>query len=243
MKKSGKKYEFTDEKVNYGSLTLKRIVAVRDFKNVKAGDLGGLIQSYDNLSHDGDCWVYKNGKVYDQAQVFEDAYVGDFDTSWYGSAVFGNAKLFGKATVNRNSRIFDNAQISGNVQVHSDSRVFNNAILTDDVIVCRSDVQRNAKLSGKISVREHSTIEHKIHSDLYSVVLNVKMYPYDVNYSGVDDDGNHFIRVGCQCHSYKDWCDESFRNNIIKTKVNSKQIDMESYLSVLELFKNYYNIK
>lgn len=235
-----KKYEFTDEKVNYGNISYKRIIAVRDFKNVKAGDLGGLISSEDNLSHDGECWVYKNGKVYGNARIFEDAYVGDVDSTYLPSTVFGNTKVFGKASVNRNSLVFDNAQISGNVQVHSDSRVFNNAILTDNVIVCRSEVKGNAKLSGKISVREHSEIKHNIHSDFYSVVLNIKMFPYDVNYSGIDDDGNHFIRVGCQCHTYQDWCDENFRKNVIKKF--PKTFDLDSYLSVLELFRVHYKI-
>ncbi|WP_375616758.1 hypothetical protein [Bartonella sp. AP58NXGY] len=38
-----KKYELTDEKIEFdGYLTLYRIRALKDFGDVKAGDLGGL---------------------------------------------------------------------------------------------------------------------------------------------------------------------------------------------------------
>ena len=53
-----KKYELTDETINIGNVTLHRIRAVRDFGDVKAGDLGGFIEKEENLSHEGDCWVY-----------------------------------------------------------------------------------------------------------------------------------------------------------------------------------------
>ena len=51
-----KKYEFTgEEKDFYCRSTVKRIRAVRDFGNVKKGDLGVWIESEKNLSHDGLC--------------------------------------------------------------------------------------------------------------------------------------------------------------------------------------------
>lgn len=36
-----KKYDFTDEMKVFGGITLRRIVALRDFGDVKAGDKGG----------------------------------------------------------------------------------------------------------------------------------------------------------------------------------------------------------
>ena len=38
---------------NYG-----HIRALINFGNVKKGDIGGRIDNYDNLSQEGDCWVY-----------------------------------------------------------------------------------------------------------------------------------------------------------------------------------------
>ena len=53
--KNNKKYEFTGKTANVGKHILHRIRALRDFGDVKAGDLGGFIESEGNLSHDGEC--------------------------------------------------------------------------------------------------------------------------------------------------------------------------------------------
>lgn len=54
-----KKYVFTDETVKTAEgFILRRIKALRDFGDVKAGDLGGFIEKESNLSHDGNAWVF-----------------------------------------------------------------------------------------------------------------------------------------------------------------------------------------
>lgn len=80
-----KKYEFTGETKRCRWGTLHRIRAVRDFGNVKKGDLGGFIESEDNLAHDGTAWVYGNARIYDNAKV-------------YGNVIIcGSAKVYGNA--------------------------------------------------------------------------------------------------------------------------------------------------
>ena len=61
-----KKYEFTGETKQVGilgNITLKRIRATMEFGIVKIGDLGGLIDKDENLSHDGNAWVFSIGHV------------------------------------------------------------------------------------------------------------------------------------------------------------------------------------
>ena len=58
-----KKYCFTGETKQLNSAVLHRIQALRDFSNVKKGDLGGWIEKEDNLSHDGTAWVRGNACV------------------------------------------------------------------------------------------------------------------------------------------------------------------------------------
>ena len=70
-----RKYEFTGETKNWIGRKLHRIRAVRDFGDVKAGDLGGWIEKERNLSHDGDAWVYGNARVYGNAEVYGNARV------------------------------------------------------------------------------------------------------------------------------------------------------------------------
>ncbi len=80
-----KKYEFTKETKDICGRKLHRIRALRDFNDVKAGDLGGFIEKEENLSHEGNCWVYNNAKVYDNAIIYGNAEI-------YGCAVIYNGK-------------------------------------------------------------------------------------------------------------------------------------------------------
>ena len=77
-----KKYELTDDTVQIFGKTLHRIKALRDFGDVKAGDLGGYIEIESNLSHDGDAWVFGDARVYGDAWVSGDAWV------------YGDAKIY-----------------------------------------------------------------------------------------------------------------------------------------------------
>ena len=95
MEKVGmdKKYELTDETIEFDGYTLHRIKASRDFGDVHAGDLGGWVESEENLSHEGTCWVYGHARVYDDAQV-------------HGHArVFGDARVYGHALVHGHARV------------------------------------------------------------------------------------------------------------------------------------------
>ena len=52
-KRMNKKYELTDECINFYGRKLYRIKALVDFYDVKSGDLGGYVESYNNLSQEG----------------------------------------------------------------------------------------------------------------------------------------------------------------------------------------------
>ena len=60
---SNNKYTLTNETRTWGRRTLYRIKALKDFGNVKKGDLGGYVEREENLSHSGDCWIYDKAKV------------------------------------------------------------------------------------------------------------------------------------------------------------------------------------
>ena len=72
-----KKYEFTGEtkqvELSFRTVTLHRIKAVAEFGIVKVGDLGGWIEKEENLSHDGNAWVYGNAEVCGDAKVYGNA--------------------------------------------------------------------------------------------------------------------------------------------------------------------------
>jgi hypothetical protein len=73
------KYKLTDKVQQVNSIMLYRIEALKNFSDVKKGELGGWVEKEKNLSQENNCWVYDNTEVYDKAEVFGDA------------KVFGNA--------------------------------------------------------------------------------------------------------------------------------------------------------
>ena len=89
-----KKYKLLqDNTISIGGTTLYRIQALRDTGDVKAGDLGGYIQSEDNLSHDGNAWVYDHGTVRGNGTVCDNGVVCDNGIVWGNGVVWGNALI------------------------------------------------------------------------------------------------------------------------------------------------------
>ena len=127
MKRQVKKYELTDETNEQG---LFRIKALRDFGGVKEGDLGGFIESEDNLSHKNNAWVFDNALVSDNARVFGNTRVYD------NALVHGNALISDNARVYGDAQVHDNARVSGNARVFDNTRVFGNALISG---IMRSD--------------------------------------------------------------------------------------------------------
>ena len=90
-----KKYEMTEEVLQIYGRTLRRIRALKNFADVKIGDLGGFIEKDENLSHIGDSWIYGDAKVYDNARIYDNA------------CIFGNARVYDDV------RVFGNGLVRG----------------------------------------------------------------------------------------------------------------------------------
>ena len=122
-----KKYELTNEKIDIGTDIFYRVRALKNFHNVKAGDLGGCVESEANLSHYGNCWISTRTYVYGNARIYGDAYVSGiaiYGNSWTmqilntmvsGNArIYGDAKVYGCNWIGENAHIYGNAYICGN---------------------------------------------------------------------------------------------------------------------------------
>jgi len=114
-----KKYEFTGKTYR----KLKQIRALKNFNDVKAGDIGGWIEKEENLSHEGNCWVSDNAKVSDDAKVYGNAQVS------VDAVIKGNAKVYDSAVVHGAAQVYGNAVIKGNAEVYLDAQVSGNAIV------------------------------------------------------------------------------------------------------------------
>lgn len=110
-----KKYILTNPACEIDGKLLYRIKAIKDFGDVKAGDLGGFIEKEDNLSHEGNAWVYDSAQVYGGAQV------------WGNTQVYGNARVCHEARVYDNAWVHGNVRLCGNAWVQGNARIYNNA--------------------------------------------------------------------------------------------------------------------
>ena len=92
---------------------LYRIQACVDIPlhGVKKGDLGGWIETPENLPQAGNGWVDDYAMVYENATVTGDALVKDH------AEIFGHALIHGRAVVRGHARIFADAEVTGDAAV------------------------------------------------------------------------------------------------------------------------------
>ncbi|WP_449550999.1 YdcK family protein [Lelliottia amnigena] len=137
-----KKYRLSDETRLYHShdgetkstVTLRQIIALRDFHDVTAGSQGGWLDDESALSHDGNCWIYdENSVVYAGAQIQ------------------GNARITQACVISHAARIGDNCWIDA-------ANISHGARLSDAVTVQCSEVRGECHLYGNARVLHNSTI-------------------------------------------------------------------------------------
>ena len=119
-----KKFELlaTDTKEIFGR-KLFRIRALRDFGDVKAGELGGYVEKEENLSHDGNAWVYNDANIYGNAEIYGDAEISG------NAEIYGNAKISGDAKICGDAVICGNAKIDGNAKISGDAAIYGDAVI------------------------------------------------------------------------------------------------------------------
>jgi len=115
-----RKYEFTGETKVVDGTTLHQIRALRDFGDVKAGDVGGWVESEINLSHDGNCWLSDNAVASGNSRISGDVWI------LRNVQVSGNMRISGSVRINGNVRLSGNAWLCGYARISGYTRVFGN---------------------------------------------------------------------------------------------------------------------
>ena len=149
MKKvaNDKKYELTDETIEHNGHTLHRIRALRNFGSVRSGDWGGFVESEFNLSHEGDCWIGSNAKVYGNGRVQQYARVRHL------AEVYDRATIAGEAIVDYNAKVYGNAVITDEAHVTDYAEVYESAFVSDRAYVSdHAQVLGSASLFGSVCV-------------------------------------------------------------------------------------------
>ena len=146
-----KKYKLTEETINVGDKTLHRIEALRDFSDVKKGDKGGYIEKEENLSQNGNCWVYDDAMVYGSARVFGNAIV------YLHAVVCDNAVVCGKAIISGNATIFGNANVHGDAKVYDEAKVYGDAwVYGTAEVYGNARIYGNAEICGDAEIASNS---------------------------------------------------------------------------------------
>lgn len=109
-----------------------RIQALRDFSDVKKGDLGGFVESEENLSQMGDCWIYDMAQAVEKSMVVGDACLRDCSKMYGSSLLKDKAQLRGSARMYQYSCLEDNA-------VAIDADILGFATITGDVVIRREE--------------------------------------------------------------------------------------------------------
>ena len=236
-----RKYEMTNITMEFEERTLYRIRALKDFRNVKAGDLGGWVSDKYNLSQEGDCWIYDEAKCMDNARMYHNSamynnsvmcdfsemhgcsemhnYSAMCDNSrmYNCSAMYDNSRIYNDSKMYNNSRMFDNSAMYNNAVMLDNSRMFENSRMYRD-----SRLKNKEKLCGKLVSKVDRFIE--INNTGGRVV------------TGVLKDGKILYNIGCQNEITK----EVFIDRIYNDDGGiEKHPYRKEYLKIIDIIEAY----
>lgn len=237
-----KKYELLkDEYIEYEGRILYRLKALKAFGDIKLGDKGGYIETENNLSHDGDCWVHNKAKVYDRAEVFGDAHI-------YNQAeVYENARICGKALICDNALIYGNAKITEQAKVYGQARVYDNSFIFE-----RARIYDNANIFGDAFVYGNANIlvEAKIFGSariskgniigqVSMEYKNIFQYRFTNNVLTAILNNNNNILYSIDCKN--SITEEQFREYICNGNIHLGEYESaKEYLSLIPLINSYF---
>ena len=120
---SQKKYEITE--ITHPKYPWLHRIRARCQVNeqVGPGALGGYVQTEDNLSQDGSCWIYDQAICCEEAVVEDDGRMFDGAVARGSALISGDARMFERAVAEGNSSFFsgelkEDARLSGNAVVN-----------------------------------------------------------------------------------------------------------------------------
>lgn len=132
------------------TVELKRIIATKSFNitdsnnnivvSVKKYDIGGFVESINNLDESIPVWVDHSARVFDDAKLLENSYMRN-NALLYGSAKAIHSELANHCRVSGNSIVKDS-------HILDLSEVKDNAIITNSILKNNCKVYKNANISN-----------------------------------------------------------------------------------------------
>ena len=128
---------------------------------IPKGTVGGWIESEDNLSQHGSCWLYKDSMAFGEGRVTEGAFLICYSTV-AGGIVKGESYLHGSlvkdnavidVTDSYNSVFFGNCQVS--------CKHCNGSVVKDDAVILGGNID-SSFISGSTSIEDCNVINSRI---------------------------------------------------------------------------------
>ena len=121
------------------------LVSIPEY-NVRKGDFGGYIASYDCLSQDDECWVDKEACVFEGSQVKDSAYIS------------GHAEIRDFCIIQQNAMVLDYAIVAGYSHLCDFALVKDSAFVYDSFVSNFSRITKNAKVLDRAVVKGFSSV-------------------------------------------------------------------------------------
>ena len=154
---NNKKYEILMDKENtieWKGHTLYRIRALRDFGDIRKGDIGGFVENENNLSHKGNCWIYDDAKAMDDSIMYDNSRICDKSELHDDSEMYNYTRMYDYSELHNNSIMNDNSEM------HDISKMYGNSIMYDDSeMYGDSELNNQVKLYGKLFSKVDEFIE------------------------------------------------------------------------------------
>ena len=245
---NNKKYKLSNITMKFEGRTLYRIMASKDFGDVRKGELGGWVQSENNLSQKGNCWIYNNAKCMDNARVFDNSLmfdrsemhdntiIYDYSRMHGNSAMFDNSKMYGNSAMYGYSTMLDYATMCGNSEMHDHSemhdysemyegsKMYNNSIMSG-----HGEMWKNGILDGDKNL--YGKLVSKV--DKFIDVINPRQGRI---VTGVLKNGEILYNVGCQNEITRETFIDRIYNEGGGIESNPHR---EEYLKIIDMIELY----
>lgn len=184
------KYKLTDEKVltSTGEV-LYRIEAVRNIYGtyqVWKGQKGGFVSGRKNLSHEGNCWIGGEARVYGEATVCDDALVLNTADVSGKTVLKDKARVSGGAVV-VSTQMKELAQVMGGAKVEH-SNLLGSAQVSGYAKCTYSNLAGTIALQNKVHV--HAT---RVNGEQVVIMGNASI---NASFIGVEEGTSNIIVIG-----------------------------------------------
>ena len=162
-----KKYILTNEKRKtiHSPRPVYRIQAIRDFDDVKSGDLGGFVSDEYILSHEKNCWIYDNAIVCGNSSISDNAKLYNNSVVKDGS-LYEDVRLYDNTKIYQNTVVWGKSEIKGNVSIFNTDIVTKNIKIQGDIILDGCFIGGTfCDIKGNFEIHEHSFMDASITSD------------------------------------------------------------------------------